>query len=129
MSVQSVFMKSGNLKRVCELTLTDGSTVTVEPYAIFISPRGRQQFLWFQLSSSKPEDRGGWKSPETGTVKAAKMMDPSFTIRTDYQPFDKGLYPFVNFSIPTHDGRQRWMDTRKDLDKQTLQRDFNKPSS
>ena len=126
MSVQTVFMKSGNLKRLCELTLSDGSTVTVEPYAIYISPKGRQQFLWFQLSSSKPEDHGGWKSPETITVKAAKMTEQTFEIRRDYQPFDKGLYPLVNFSIPTHDGRQRWMDTKKDFDKQTLQRDFNR---
>ncbi len=119
-------MKSGNLKKVCELTLNDGSIVTVEPYAIYISPKGRQQFLWFQLSSSVAGEHAGWKNPETSAVKAAKMLEQTFEIRKDYQPFDKSLYPLVNFSIPTHDGRQRWMDTKKDFDKQTLQRDFNR---
>ena len=119
-AVEAVFMKGGNLHKLCKITLTDGRDFTVEPYAIYTSGRKRRCYLWYQISSSDPGEERGWRSPEAASVATAKLLEDPFDTRRDYDPFDRVEMPVVHYSIPTHDGRQRWMDARKDFDKQTL---------
>jgi hypothetical protein len=103
MSAETVFMKAGNLHRVCEITRTDGSSLLAEPYAIFTSPRNKQEYLCFQVSEPP-----GWRELEARTVTGVKLRESGFTARPDYSPLDRNLYPVMHYSIPTHDGRQRW---------------------
>jgi hypothetical protein len=42
------------------------------------------------------------------------MLEQTFTPRSDYNPFDKTSMPMMHYSIPTHDGRQRWSDQQAD---------------
>ena len=120
MAIDATFMKAGNLHRLCEITFANGQTSKVEPYAIFTSPKKRRHYLWFQLSSSDPEETSGWKMPEAASVSSATLTEEPFTVRRDYDPFDKEKLLMVHFSIPTHDGRQRWLDAQPGRDKTTL---------
>jgi len=120
MPVDATLMKAGNLRRLCDITLTDGATAKVEPYAIYTSSKKRRHYLWFQLSSSDPEEGSGWMNPEASSIASAIVTDEAFVIRQDYDPFDRSKFPVVHYSLPTHDGRQRWLDARRDFDKQTL---------
>src|SRR5690349_10755284 len=113
-------MKGGNLRRLCLMTLTSGETVTVEPYAIYTSSKKRRHYLWFQIPGPDPEEQGGWKHPEAVTIASAALAEDSFDVRRDYDPFDKEKFPMVHYSVPTHDGRQRWLDAGPSYDKQTL---------
>lgn len=119
MSVEAVFMKAGNLRRICELTLADGRAVRIEPYAIFTAPNRRRHFLWYQLTGESEEDRG-WRQVEASLARSAKLCEQSYEARRDYDPFDRQRFPVVHYTVPTHDGRQRWADARPDFDKQTL---------
>lgn len=119
MSIDTVFMKGGNLHRVCEATLADGSVLMVEPYAIYTSRDKRHHFLWFQLSSGPASDPG-WKHPEVSSVASMKLGQESFETRRDYNPFDNETFPLVQYSIPTHDGRQRWLAARAPRDRSLL---------
>ncbi len=103
MSAETVFMKAGNLHRVCEIAGKDGSVTQVEPYGIFTSARNHGGFLCYQVS--EPE---GWRELESRDIARVKMLDSVFRPRQDYDPFDKIRYPVMHYSIPTHDGRQRW---------------------
>jgi len=120
MSQDATFIKGGNLLRVCEVTLAGGSKVTVEPYAIFTSPKKRRHYLWFRTSRSDPDDRPAWESPDASSVKLIRLTEDSFKIRRDYDPFDKEKLPVVHFSVPMHDGRQRWLDAGPKKDKSTI---------
>ncbi|HXP89256.1 MAG TPA: hypothetical protein VN841_31340 [Bryobacteraceae bacterium] len=120
MSLDATFMKGGNLLRVCDVTLADGKTARVEPYAIYTSPKRRRHYLWFQIGSSDPDEAPGWKSPEASAVASVRLAQETFTVRRDYDPFDKQKLPVVHYSVPTHDGRQRWHDAGKYVDKQTI---------
>jgi len=119
-SQDATFMKGGNLHRLCEVTLEDGKTARVEPYAIFISPKKRRHYLWFQVSGSDPSETPGWKSPEASSVKGVKLAEGAFTTRQDYDPFDKAKFPVMHYSVPAPDGRQRWLDAGGKVDKQTV---------
>jgi hypothetical protein len=119
-SQDATFIKGGNLKKVCEVKLADGSTVTVEPYAIFTSPRKLRHYLWFRTGGSNPDEGPGWQSPEASLVASVRLGEQSFTVRRDYDPFDKGKFPVVHHSIATHDGRQRWLDAGPPIDKSTI---------
>jgi hypothetical protein len=112
MSVEAVFMKGGNLRRVCEVTLSDGKVLRVEPYAIYTATTKRRHFMWYLLISNDLEEEGGWRHPEAASVSAAKLTETMFDTRTDYDPFDRFKFPVMHYSIPTHDGRQRWMDAQ-----------------
>ncbi len=103
MSAETVFMKAGNLHRVCEITGTDGSVAQAEPYGIYTSPRNHACYLCYQIS--EPE---GWQELEQRDVTRVKLLEATFKPRQDYDPFDKMRYPVMHYSIPTHDGRQRW---------------------
>ena len=118
MAVEAVLIKGGNLRRMCEVTLADGKEVTVEPYAIYTAPTKRRHYLWFQVSDLA--DDSGWRNPEARTVTAAKLTESSFNTRREYDPFDRDKFPVVHYAVPTHDGRQRWMDSRSGHDKQAL---------
>jgi hypothetical protein len=41
-------------------------------------------------------------------VASVKLRESLFTARPDYSPLDRDRYPVMHYSIPTHDGRQRW---------------------
>jgi hypothetical protein len=103
MSAETVFMKGGNLHRVCEVAGPDGSVSLVEPYGIYTSPRNRHNFLCYQISEPQ-----GWKEIDSRSIASVKLKDAEFTPRRDYDPFDKNRYPVMHYSIPTLDGRQRW---------------------
>ena len=107
MSADILFMKAGNLHRVCEITRVDGSSLLAEPYAIFTSSRNRLEYLCFQVSEPQ-----GWMELEARTVASVKLRDSGFTTRQDYSPLDLNRYPLMHYSIPTHDGRQRWGEKR-----------------
>src|SRR5262249_30557143 len=111
MSVEAVLMKCGNLRRTCEVTLAGGKVVVVEPYAIYTATTKRKHFLWFPVSKGGDE-KPGWRYPEAASVVSAKPREESFTPRRDYDPFDRERLPVVHYSIPMHDGRQRWADAR-----------------
>jgi hypothetical protein len=117
MPAESIFMKGGNLRRLCEVKFRDGKTAIVEPYVIYTGENKRHLFLWYQLSSDPPED-AGWRSPEAAYVVSAKLLDQTFQPRPEYDPFDRKKYPVMHYSIPTADGRQRWMDAGPPRDKQ-----------
>jgi len=106
-SLDATLMQAGKLRRLCDVTLTDGSTAKVEPYAIYTSEKGRRIYLWFQVSSSDPNEPAGWKNQEANYVASAALAEESFSIRPDYNPLDKWRFPMMHFSIPTSDGRQR----------------------
>ncbi len=98
-------MKGGNLQRVCEMTGTDGSAVRVEPYAIYTSGKNKRYLYFYQL-----DEPAGWKNMETRLAASVILCEQQFTVRQDYNPLDKNVFPTMHFSIPTHDGRQRWVD-------------------
>lgn len=104
MGAENTLMKAGNLQRVCELTTNQG-TVLVEPYAIAISAKGRRELLCYHLA-----DEPAWRTIEMRFITAVRMLDATFKIRTDYDPFDRNRFPVMHYSVATHDGRQRWAD-------------------
>src|SRR5512140_3414803 len=108
MSADILFMKAGNLHRVCEITRADGTSLLAEPYAIFTSSRNRLEYLCFQVSEPQ-----GWRELEARTVASVKLRDSKFTTRPDYSPLDLDRYPLMHYSIPTQDGRQRWGEKRR----------------
>lgn len=108
MSAETVFMKAGNLRRLCEITASDGSTIQAEPYAIFTSPRNKHCYLCYQLTEPQ-----GWKELESRLVKAVKLQQDGFKPRPDYDPFDKNRFPVMHYSVPTQDGRLRWGEKPK----------------
>lgn len=120
MPIDAVFMKGGNLRRLCEATLADGSVAVVEPYAIYTSPKKRRTLLWYEVSKGGSEAGAGWKHPEAASVTAMKLLETPYTPRKDYNPFDTVKFPVVHYSVPTHDGRQRWLEGGRNPDKQTL---------
>ena len=122
MSIDATFMKGGNQLRLCDIKLTDGKTARVEPYAIFVSSKKRRHYLWFQIAGSDPDEDPGWKSPLASSIASVTVAEEPFKVRRDYDPFDKRQFPLVHYSVPTHDGRQRWHDARSDgsADKQTI---------
>jgi hypothetical protein len=109
MSAEAVFMRCGNLRKVCEVKDSAGNLLLVEPYAIFTSIKKRKHVHFYQLSGPGGE---GWKTPESRDLVAGRMLEDTFTPRSGYDPFDKQLFPVMHYSIPTHDGRQRWMDAQ-----------------
>ena len=108
MSADTVFMKAGNLHRVCEITTVDGSSLLAEPYAIFTSSRNKLEYLCFQVSEPQ-----GWRELEARTVASVKLRESQFATRQDYRPLDLDRYPLMHYSIPTLDGRQRWGEKRR----------------
>lgn len=112
-------MKGGNLRRLCEVKFRDGKVATVEPYVIYTAESKRRLYLWFQLSSEPPEEPG-WRTPEAAYLVSGNLCEATFTPRADYDPFDRKKFPTMHYSIPTADGRQRWMDARPPSDKQDL---------
>ncbi|MBL8234161.1 MAG: hypothetical protein JNL98_37040 [Bryobacterales bacterium] len=120
MAAESVFMKGGNLRRLCEVTFRDGKTALVEPYAIYTAETKRRLYLWYQISSDPPEEPG-WSTPEAANITAVRLREETFAPRPQYDPFDRKKYPVMHYSIPTADGRQRWMDAKSSpSDKQDL---------
>ncbi len=115
MPADTVFMKSGNLLRVCELTDTDGNAARIEPYLIFTSGRNRRCCHYYQLS-----EPAGWKTTELRFVASVRMLEERFLQRKEYDPFDKERFPLVHFSVPTLDGRLRWVDKMAAADKSKL---------
>ena len=116
MSFDATFMKGGNLHRLCDITLMDGTSARVEPYAIYTSSKKRRHYLWFEVSGSD----SGWRYPEAASVASAALTEEPFTVRADYDPFDKAKFPVVHYSVPTRDGRQRWLDAAPGHDKGTI---------
>jgi hypothetical protein len=112
MSLEATFIKAGNLQRLCELSTPEGSRFVVEPYMIFTSGKKRRSYRYYERSSNVPDSEPGWRSTEARYISGIKLLDESFELRKDYDPFDKAEFPVVHHSIPTHDGRQRWMDAR-----------------
>ncbi|MBI3679965.1 MAG: hypothetical protein HY235_06155 [Acidobacteria bacterium] len=108
MNADAVFMKAGNLRRLCELTDNEGRTVQVEPYAIFTSAEGRRCCLYFELGEQE-----GWRTTEQRYVQSMRLLEETYSARRDYEPFDSIRFPFVHYAVPTHDGRQRWADRPK----------------
>lgn len=102
-------MRAGNLRTLCELKDTEGNVLTVEPYAIFANNKKRKSVLVYVISGS-PETQPGWRVMEARFVASSKKLDQTFTPRAEYDPFNKGEYPVMQYSIPTHDNRQRWTD-------------------
>ena len=107
MPAETVFMKAGNLHRVCEVTTAEGASLLVEPYAIFTSSKNKLEYLCFQVSEPQ-----GWRELDARTVAGVKLRDSEFKTRPDYSPLDRERYPLMHYSIPTHDGRQRWGEKR-----------------
>jgi hypothetical protein len=119
-ATESVFMKSANLHRQCELTDAQGNRTVVEPYAIFTSAKGRRCYRCYVISPAVDPNVGPWANPEVASVANVQMVEGTFQIRAAYDPFDKQLFPMMHFSLPTPDGRQRWADAQKNRDHQTL---------
>jgi hypothetical protein len=117
MSTELVFMDAGDKRMQCDLDLRDGNSVTVEPYAIFTSAKKRRCLLYYQLSRAGAQADRGWRQLEAIGVRAAKVLDRPFTIRRDYNPFDKMTYVMAHYSLPTADGRQRPVDLAPSWDK------------
>ena len=107
MSEEKVFMEAGNKRMLCELDLRDGNFVTVEPYAIYTSAKKRRCLLYFQASRAGASGDQGWRQIETGQLRGAKLLNQPFTIRKDYNPFDKITYGMMHYSLPNHEGKQR----------------------
>lgn len=120
MSFEAAFMKAGNLGRTLDLTDTEGRHYMIEPYMIYTSDRGRRSLLFYQLAGPPPEAPIGWKRPEAVLFQTATIREDRFTVRPEYDPFDKARYPVVAYSVATPDGRQRWADAPKPRDKGTL---------
>jgi hypothetical protein len=116
MSAEAVFMKAGNLHRLCEFAGTDGSVTLAEPYCIYTSARNKYCYLFYQITEPQ-----GWKELESRHVASVKLKEAGFKTRTDYDPFDKNRFPVMHYSIPTEDGRLRWGEKPKiDLSKSFL---------
>lgn len=119
-AVESVFMKAANLGRLCELTDSGGHGMVVEPYMIFTSPKGRRCLGCFLVSPEPEPGSPVWRTPELSEITGCVMREDKFQLRTSYDPLDKQAFPMVHFSLPTHDGRQRWADAGKPRDKTML---------
>src|SRR5688500_18712365 len=125
MSLETVFMRGGNLRKLCEIGDEAGNTHTIEPYGIFTSGKNRRCLYYYLVSSSIPETPEGWKTEEVRRLTGCKLTEQGFAPRIDYDPFDKHEFPIMHYSIPTHDGRQRWMDKpTEDRHSEKLKADF-----
>ena len=107
------------------------TTVAVEAAGIAVAKRYTAVVTAAELARSLalldggPEAGGseagaGWKHPEAASVTAMKLLETPYTPRKDYNPFDTVKFPVVHYSVPTHDGRQRWLEGGRNPDKQTL---------
>lgn len=119
-ATESVFMKSANLHRACELTDATGNKTLVEPYAIFTSAKGRRCFRVFVLSPVPEPGTSAWTAPETASITAVTMTEQAFETRPKWDPFDKELLPMVHYALPNREGRQRWADAPKARAKDTI---------
>ncbi len=117
MSEETVFMDAGNKNLLCELDMRDNNFLTVEPYAIYTSAKKRRCMLCYQVSRAGATGDHGWRQLEASQVRGAKVLDRPFTIRRDYNPFDKTTYVMAHFSVPDASGKQRPVDLAPSWDK------------
>src|SRR4051794_35796963 len=104
MSEELEFMKAGDSLLLCELDQRDGNILTVEPYAIYTSPKKRRFFMFYQVSRAGAHGDNGWRHIEASNFRAAKTLDRPYTPRKDYDPFNKTDLVMMHYSIPTADG-------------------------
>ena len=101
MSVESDFVAAARQHRVCRITDASGSSREVEPYMVYISPKGKRLFHCFQLrgfsESGKPI---GWKNPEVASFLRAEQLAGTFSIRPEYNPGNTKMFPEIIFSLP-----------------------------
>jgi hypothetical protein len=110
MSEELAFMDAGNKSMLCELDMRDGNFLTVEPYAIFTSEKKRRCLLYYQVSRAGAQGDHGWRTAETSSVRGIKALSRPFTVRKEYNPFDKMTYVKMHYSLPNVDGKQRAVD-------------------
>lgn len=93
---------------LCELEDQTGNKRLVQPYMVYTSATGKRLFHCYQLEGySESGEPTGWKNPQVDSFIKAKIRDEIFVQRREYNPFNYDMFPFVHFSIPTIDGRQR----------------------
>ncbi len=106
--VEQTFIAAGKTKSLVWLTEPSGRYRIVEPYMLFISPKGKRLFHFFQIGGySAGGVLRGWKNPEVSAFDGAQLVDQQFTPRDEYNPFNAEMFPRVVFAVPTADGRIR----------------------
>ena len=87
---------------------------------IFTSAKGRRCLGCFQISPAPEAGSSAWRTPEMAEIQSCNMLEQKFELRANYDPFDTVNIPTVHFSVPTKDGRQRWVDAGKPKDKTAI---------
>ncbi len=113
MSVEAAFIAAGEALRLLWLTEPSGRYRIVEPYMVFRSSTGKRLFHLHQVGGySEGAVLRGWKNPEVTVFDSAQILDEYWEPRREYNPFNRVMFPEVNFAVPTRDGRQREPDAR-----------------
>src|SRR6266850_5031372 len=99
MSEESVFMEGGNEHFLIEMEMRDANILTVEPYAIYSSPKKRRFVLVYQVSRAGAQGDNGWRYIEASNIRTVKKLNRPFTTRKDYDPFNKDILVMSHYSI------------------------------
>jgi hypothetical protein len=106
--LERTFIAAGKSLSLVWLTEPSGHYRIVEPYMVFVSPKGKRLFHLYQIGGySAGGVLRGWKNPEITHFTSAEVLDQRFTPRDDYNPFNEEMFPEVVFAAPTRDGRVR----------------------
>jgi hypothetical protein len=106
--VESTFVRAARAGRLVWLTEPAGRYRVVEPYMVYLSPKGRRLLHFYQVGGySEGGIIRGWRNPEAAVFDSALVVDESFEPRPDYNPFNEWMFPRVVFALPTADGRER----------------------
>lgn len=107
-SVESTFIRAARERRLVWLTEPSGRYRVVQPYMVYLSPKGRRLFHFYQVGGySASGIIRGWRNPDVGAFDSARVVDEEFEPRPDYNPFNPWMFPDVVFAVTTADGRER----------------------
>ncbi len=100
--VEQSFIEAAQQRTLCKITDKTGKERVVEPYLIFLPIKRELMFHTYQIS---PDE--GWRNFHTIDIKKIELLSEVFSLREDYNPFNKKMFQIVLFSIPTKDGRKK----------------------
>lgn len=108
MDVEARFIEAARHRRLVRLVERTGEVREVEPYLVFVAPKGQRRLHFYQVrGDSRSAQPQGWKVTDLERVHEADVLGESFSPRGDYNPFNERLFPQVVFALPTRDGRVR----------------------
>jgi hypothetical protein len=92
-----------NELRVVEFVDGEGHRRTVEPHAIFWTPRGTRCLHCYQLQGyTKAGGLPQWRNPPLSNMREVELTDRKFKPRPDFNPSNQAIFDRIDVQVPAN---------------------------